>query len=219
MSRCLPLLAASLLVLVGCTAGPRTVPDERAQAWEDLRAELEALEQWRAEGRLVVRTEADGGQAAFTWVERADGTFRLRLAGPWGQGAAHLTGGGGRAELVTADDLRYIAGDAHRLLAGVYGWDIPVGGLRTWLIGLPGGGAEFTLDRFGRLETLDWRDWHIEYGRYRLVEQGLDLPAVLTATRDDGATEVRVAVSSWQLGVGDESPAPGSSIPLMGGDH
>lgn len=209
---------ALLLAGAGCAIEPRPVPDERNAAWDELRAQLEQLEQWRAEGRLVVREE--GTPASFTWVERPDGSFELRLAGPWGQGAARLSGGRGRATLVTADDLRYTAGDAQRLLARVYGWDIPVSGLRQWLLGLPGPEADYTLDRFGRLETLNWRDWHIEYGRYRLTDEGLDMPAVLTATRSGGDSEIRVAIQSWRLSpdTPDQSP-PRSPVPLMGGSR
>lgn len=211
------LVALALVLVAGCAAGPRPVPDERTRAWTELRAELEALDQWQAEGRLVVRDGRDGNPAGFTWIERPDGGFQLRLSGPWGQGVARLTGGAGRAELVTAEGMRYTAGDAHQLLAGVYGWDIPVAGLRRWLLGLPGPDATYTLDRFGRLETLDWRDWHIEYGRYRLVDEGLDMPAVLTASRAGGDTEIRVAIHEWRLGPGKpDAPGGESPIPLMG---
>ncbi len=214
----LAVVCALLLALGGCAIEPRPVPDERDEAWDSLRAELDRLEHWRAEGRLVVRDGRDGTPANFTWIERADGSFELQLAGPWGQGAARLSGGTGRAELVTADDLRYTARDAQRLLTRVYGWDIPVAGLRQWLIVLPGPDAEYTLDRFGRLESLEWDGWQIAYGRYRLADEGLDMPAVLTASHESGDSEVRVAVQSWRLG--EQAPAPSrprSPVPLMGG--
>jgi outer membrane lipoprotein LolB len=210
-------VAVALVLMAGCATGPRPVPDERTRAWAELRGELEALDQWQAEGRIVVRDGGDGTPAGFTWIEHPDGGFQLRLSGPWGQGVARLTGGAGRAELVTAEGARYTAVDAHQLLSDVYGWDIPVAGLRRWLLGLPGPDAEHTLDRFGRLETLDWHDWRIKYGRYRLVENGLDMPAVLTAAKAGGDTEVRVAIHEWRLGSNKpDAPTRGSPIPLMG---
>lgn len=210
-------IVLAVLLGAGCAA-QRPVPADREAAGQALRAELRAFHAWRAEGRLVVRTRDDGGQAGFTWIERPDGGFRLRLAGPWGQGAARLQGGRGRAELVTGDGYRYTGPDARALLAGVYGWEIPVNGLRRWLLGLPDADADFTLDRFGRLATLDWHEWHVEYRRYRRVD-GLDLPAVLMATARGGQTEVRVAIDSWRLGTGQdqEAPVPDSPVPLMGG--
>lgn len=209
-------LAVLALALAGCTAGPRPLPDDPEAAWGSLRARVQALDAWRAEGRLVVRSGTDGGQVAFTWIERPDGTFAMRMAGPWGQGVARLTGGDSRAELRAADGTRYVAADAGALLAGVYGWDVPVAGLRRWLVGLPGAGADYSLDRFGRLATLGWRDWRVEYRRYRQVD-GIDLPAVLVAARAGDGTEIRVATDRWRLGAsgGDARPAD-SPVPLIG---
>lgn len=204
------------IALAGCAAGPRTQPDDPEAAWASLREGLQALDAWRAEGRLVVRSGDDGGQAAFTWIERADGTFGVRMAGPWGQGAARLTGGDGGAQLRAADGARYVDADAGELLAGVYGWDIPVAGLRRWLVGLPGAGADYTLDGFGRVATLGWQDWRVEYRRYRQVD-GIDLPAVLTASRADDGTEIRVAIDGWRFGAaGGDARPPDSPVPLIG---
>lgn len=205
-----------VVALAGCAAGPRPLPDDRAAAWESMRARLQALDTWRAEGRLVVRSGNEGGQVAFTWIERPDGTFALRMAGPWGQGAARLSGGDGRAELHAADGARYVAGDARELLAGVYGWDVPVAGLRRWLIGLPGAETDYTLDRFGRVATLAWQEWRVDYRRYRQVGD-LDVPAALTAARTGDGTEIRVAIDTWRLGAGggDRRPAD-SPVPLIG---
>lgn len=212
----LPVLCLAVL-LAGCAAGPRPLPDDRQAAWQELRARLEALEGWHAEGRLSVRMDGDGGQAGFTWVETRDAGFQLRLSGPWGQGAARLRGGDGAAELRSGDGYRYAGDDARSLLARVYGWDIPVAGLRSWLIGLPADGADYTLDRFGRLATLDRGGWHIEYRRYRRVGD-LDLPAVLRARNAAADTEVRVVVDDWRPGSADgDAPGPTSPVPLMGG--
>lgn len=204
-----------LLALGACTTAPRPVPDDRVVAWERTRARLDTLDTWLAEGRLAVRTADDGGQARFTWRELDGERFALRLAGPWGQGAARLDGAHGSAELQTADGQRFAGPDARALLLAVYGWDIPVDALRRWLIGLPTAGADYRLDRFGRIAALTWRDWALEYRRYR-QRDGVDLPALLVARRDDDGVELRVAVDSWRLGA-DDAPVPESPVPLIGG--
>ncbi|MDX1609884.1 MAG: lipoprotein insertase outer membrane protein LolB [Halofilum sp. (in: g-proteobacteria)] len=209
------LVLSAALLLGACTTGPRPLPDDRERAWDEARAQLRALDGWRAEGRLAVRTPDDGAQAHFTWQESADGRFALRLAGPWGQGAARLVGGAGQARLDTGEGREYSGPDARELLFAVYGWDIPVAALRRWLIGLPGDDAEYTLDRFGRVATLDWRDWSLEYRRYR-QQDGLDLPALLIARRAADGVALRMAVDSWQLG-GQPAAVPDSPVPLMGG--
>ena len=214
--RRLLLLLPGLLLVGACAVGPRPVPDDRGSAWQETRARLAALDAWYAEGRLAVRTGSDGGQAHFTWRERNGERFSLRLAGPWGQGAARLEGGAGRAELLAADGRRFAGPDARALLLGVYGWDIPVDALRRWLIGLPTRGADYRLDRFGRIATLQWQDWSLEYRRYR-QRDGLDLPALLVARRGDTEVELRVAVDRWRLGGEEQTPVPESPVPLFGG--
>lgn len=211
------LLPALLLAaaLSGCATGPRAVPDQRTDAWQRNRAQLAALDDWRAEGRLAVRTPDGGGQAHFTWRENEGDQFSLRLGGPWGQGAARLAGTSSMVELQAADGRRFIGPDARDLLFAVYGWDIPVGALRQWLLGLPTPDADYRLDRFGRVISLQWRDWSLEYRRYR-QRDGIDLPAVLVAERTVDQVELRVAIDRWQLS-GDTAPVPESPVPLIGG--
>lgn len=208
-------LLAVVVLLVGCTTAPRPVPDERQAAWAENRAALAGLEQWRAEGRLVVRAPEGGGQAHFTWREHGADGFSLRLGGPWGQGAARLDGRGDQVLLLAADGRRFVGPDARELLVSVYGWDIPVAALRRWLIGLPSDGADYRLDRFGRVASLQWRDWSLDYRRYR-QRDGIDLPAMLVARRGGDGVELRVAVDSWQLG-DVPGTAPESPVPLIGG--
>ena len=208
-------MLVAALGVAGCATGPRPVPEDTEGAWRDHREQLRSLERWRAEGRLSVRTGTEGGQASFVWIEEGAGGFRLRLSGPWGQGGARLQGGGSRATLVAADGQRFVGRDARGLLSALYGWEIPVGPLRRWLIGLPTDGAAYTLDRFGRLETLDWRGWRLDYGRYRRAGE-FELPAVLKARHAATDTEVRVAVDAWRTDT-EGTPAPESPVPLIGG--
>ena len=210
-------LFVGVAVLAACATGPRSVPGDREAAWSDQRERLEALSGWRAEGRLAVRTRDDAGNANFVWIEEGEDRFRLRLEGPLGQGGGRLVVDGAQAVLTTGDGQRYASPDAGRLLDELYGWDIPVAGLRQWLVGLPGADADYELDRFGRITSLEWRGWRIEYRRYRQVDD-LDLPATLVATRTDSGTEIRVAIDQWAPEASDQPPSEdGSTIPLMGG--
>lgn len=206
----------AIAMLAGCATGPRAVPDERDDAWQQNRARLSALDQWRAEGRMAVNAANDGGQAHFTWRETEGDRYSLRLGGPWGQGAARLAGTGSRVELLAADGRRFVGPDARELLIAVYGWDIPVSALRQWLVGLPTENSEYRLDRFGRVVSLQWRDWSLEYRRYR-QHDGLDLPAVIVAERAGDGLWLRVAVDRWHLS-GDTVPVPESPVPLIGGE-
>jgi len=211
-------VVAALLMLGACALQPREVPDDPEAAWQDLRERLEAMDAWRADGRLSVRMEDDSGSASFDWRERLEGGFTLHLSGPWGQGMARLRADNGRAVLDAGDDRVYTGTDAALLLHDLYGWDIPVDGLRRWLVGLPaddGGAASYELDAFGRLSRMSWRDWEIDYLRYGQVD-GLDLPTRLEARRTDGATRVRVAIDRWRLTEDADADRDGSGVPLIG---
>jgi len=216
--RCrIAVLCVCTTLLAACATGPRSVPGDREVAWSEQRERLEALSGWRAKGRLAVRTPDDAGNANFVWVEAGDEHFRLRLEGPLGQGGGRLVVDGEQAVLTTGNGQRFAGADAGRLLDELYGWDIPVTGLRHWLLGLPGADADYELDRFGRITNLDWRGWRIEYRRYRQVGD-LDLPATLVASNADSATEIRVAIDQWEPQSNEQAPSEeGSTVPLMGG--
>lgn len=208
-------VVALALLLAGCASTRQAAPDPES-TWQERRARLQALDEWQADGRLSVRVERDGGQANFTWIQ-AGGTYRLRLTGPWGQGGAVLEAGQGAAELDAAEGRHYRGANARSLLASVYGWDIPVGGLRYWLVGLPGEGNEYSLDRFGRLDRLTWNEWEIVYESYRRI-QGVELPTDIRVERD-AETRVNIAIDEWGVGgdASDDGDGIDSPVPLMGG--
>jgi len=217
--RCLLVLASLALVVVGCAPAPRKPADDPQQRWQARQQQLRGFDRWRAEGRLSIDRGGDGRQAYFAWHQRGE-RFRLRLTGPWGQGVGVIEAGPSGAQLDLGDGERYRGPDARRVLASVYGWDIPVSGLRYWLVGLARDGAKPALDRFGRLARLEWQGWRIEYEAYREVA-GVELPSRLRARRGD-AVEIRVAIHDWALpgasGDGDsDAPDPASDGPMMGG--
>lgn len=212
------ILGAALLPACGLLPEPRTVPDDRELAWMDLQDRLQALDGWQAAGRFNVQMADEGGSASFDWREHPDGRFSLRLSGPWGQGVARLSGDDDRVRLDTGNGHVVHGTDAALLLRDLYGWDVPVAGLRRWLIGLPTGDAgsdSYSLDRFGRLEELRWRDWEIRYRRFGQVDD-LDLPVNLIARRADGEARLRIAVDHWQPGEVDPADGAGSGVPLIG---
>lgn len=218
------LIAMAALIAACAYQGPRERPADREQAWQELRAALADLDTWRAQGRMSVRTAGDGGSAGFDWREQGADRFELRLSGPWGQGVARLSGTPNGAVLDEGNGRILRGRDAGRLLRRAYDWNIPVSQLRRWLIGLPAAEeaeVSYTLDVYGRLETLDWEDWQITYGRYR-QQDDLDLPAELTIANSAEAVRIRVAIDDWDLDTPEQDQDEpgeddGSGVPLIGG--
>lgn len=187
---------------LSCTVVPPRPPAAELEArWSAHAAVLAPLSQWTLRGRLAVRTDDRGGQAALSWRREAD-RHAIRLNGPFGQGAVRITQDAGGARLIDAAAREYQAATAEELLYLYTGWQLPVGKLEWWVRGLPAPGAdpERGLDEAGRLRRLRQHGWEVRYESYQRVA-GVDLPALLTLSRpadaDHPAMEARLVIESW----------------------
>jgi outer membrane lipoprotein LolB len=187
-------------LLTGCAAVPGAVaPSADALAqFEAHRELLASIEDWTAGGRLSLTVSEESWSARVDWTQRGQAS-RLRLSGPFGQGAAELLMRPGAAELRTADDHRYSAETPEDLMVEHVGWSIPLDGLRYWLLGLPEPEVEpavLELDDRGRISRLEQSGWTVRYLRYQSVG-ALEMPARLDfeSPRVNG----KLAVTRWEL--------------------
>jgi outer membrane lipoprotein LolB len=173
------------------------VPSAPPAVWLAHQAAIAGLSDWRAQGRVAIRNQTDGWNAAFDWAQTG-ATWRLRLRGPFGQGGAELHSDGDLVWLQREDRPPLYARDIDRLLAEETGWQLPVRGLRDWLRGIPvaGRAAQLHWDDRGLLQTLQQDGWDIAYRQYREVG-GQRLPDRLQLSRD--ALRVKLVVDEWQL--------------------
>lgn len=189
-----------LLVLVlegGCATRPTALAPEAEPAWLEHRAALEGLHDWQVQGRVALRTEDEGWSASFDWQQRGE-NYRIRLRGPFGQGAVELRGGQHGVWLKRADQPPVFALNPEALLQQQTGWQLPVTGLVAWLRGLPGSDGDPVIqwDTQGRLLHIGQNGWLIDYQRY--LEKGdLSLPEKLRLTRD--SIQVRLIVDDWRI--------------------
>ena len=159
----------------------------------------DVVENWRALGKLGVRSGEQVFSAAFDWRQTRE-RFQLRLAGPLGQGALQLTGGSSVVELLTASGKRRTAPSVEALLDRELGMKLPASSLRHWITGrvrpvVPV--DEWALDEHGRLTSLSQQGWTLEY-RYPEESGRGSLPRRITLRSND--LVLRVVIRDWQTG-------------------
>jgi len=186
-----------LLVISGCATQPSITPPADEAVWLAHQARAQALTTWQVRGRVAISREQEGWNASFDWQQREE-EFRIRLRGPFGQGAIELHGSPAGVWLKQKDRPPVYARDAEALLAAETGWRLPVAGMSSWLRGLPemDATATFDWDAEGHLRHLTQSNWEIDYRRYQVVD-GMPLPDRLRLSRD--ALRVKVVIDHWQI--------------------
>ena len=187
---------AGFLVLSGCATRPPVSPADSEASWLVHQAALETLTHWRVQGRIAVRTDSEGWSAHFDWKQRGE-DYRIRVRGPFGQGAVELQGNDLGVWLKRTDQPPVFALNPEALLERETGWQLPVAGLSSWLRGLPvpGGQPNIAWDTQGRLLKIEQNGWQISYSRY-LVQSDLQLPEKLRMQRD--SLQVKFIIDVWQ---------------------
>ncbi len=192
------LWAGLLLNLVACATLPPPGSKRMPADWPARQAVLSSIKHFELSGRFGASNEEGAWQGSLQWRQQ-DGEYLITLSGPLGSGSMELRGDNGHATLRTADDAIYMAADADDLLLQHVGWDLPVSGLRYWLLGQPApynGGSEMEFDAAGRLQRLKQAGWNIQFRRYRQVN-GIELPAKVFL--DNPYFQVRLVVERWLL--------------------
>ena len=196
------ILAATLVALSGCALlrpqsgefpGSRASPKVQAQ-WNMRINELHHLDQFVLQGRIA--SGALGFKADLRWKQLPGGRFELRLAGPFGAGAAELSGDVRRVQVRTGDDAPVVTANPEAWLEEALGVRLPVSGLRWWVMGLPAPGQAKTvqLDSAGRALRIVQNGWELDYPEYR-SSGGIDLPRRIEARNGD--TRVLVLADTW----------------------
>jgi len=191
-----PVLWSCLFFVTACAVRP-PIPEPAAEAaWLLHRSSVVALTHWQVTGRVAVRAEDDGWNANFDWQQQGD-EYRIRLRGPFGQGAVELHGNSAGVWLKRADQPAVFAVDAETLLVRETGWRLPVSGLGSWLRGLPLDGVDshYQWDEQGRLSRIEQNGWQIDYARYQ-QSGSFDLPVRLRLERD--SLQVKFVIDGWQ---------------------
>jgi outer membrane lipoprotein LolB len=176
-----------LVVVAGCAAprAPQALPASNA-----------GIDTFSLTGRVAVKLEQRGYSAKLSWRHAAAGD-RLRLLSPVGSVIAEIEADASGAMLTTGDKKVYRSGDVQALTREVLGWDLPLEGLRHWVVGR----AEPVLpvqaeqrDVRGRLTRLTQNDWRISFLAYAGDSA---LPARMALAYD--RLSLRLIIDRWDL--------------------
>ena len=193
-------LCAILLVLAACASvreppAPSLSDAARQQAWETHLAHLGAMSTWGLKGRVAGKSDSEGFQAGVHW-EQYPQSFSIDLHGPLGGKTAAISGRAGKVEVQTSGGEHYLAEEPETLLQDLFGYALPVTGLRYWVRGIPSPGRQvlsLELDARGRLKHLSQAGWSIDYNRYHEGSPALPALIEISGTRLDA----KIIVDQW----------------------
>jgi len=193
--RLVALVTAALLA--ACESTPEIVPvDDPERAWVAHQAVLAAIDRWNTVGKIGVQSAEDSWSAGIQWRQDRE-SYDIRLRGPLGQGLMALRGRPGEVEMQTPDDV-FRARTAEELMQMHAGWQVPLNGLRYWILGRPDPDAPvdaYTLDAAGRLAELHQQGWLIQIDRYGAFD-GTDLPTRMTL--ENARVRAKLVLRSWE---------------------
>lgn len=187
---------ASLVVLAlaqGCATRPLATSPEALAAWSQHRSDVGGIQRFTLQGRFAAGG-IFGTKGQVFWAQIGE-DYQVRLWGPFGAGAIQLSGNQNQAEIRSADETLQTT-DPERELRHRFGWTLPVGQLRWWVLGVPAptGKSGLQLDDQGRLLALEQAGWTLEYQEYQLVD-GRQLPRKLALANDEFT--LKLVVDQW----------------------
>lgn len=187
---------APLLLLGACvTRGVQELPP--LESWQQRTDVLARLESWTLRGRIGIRTADDASSGNLSWNQYRR-TFDAQIDGPLGVGGVRLVGSpdavtlsGSKVETVTVSDPEVE-------LWRQTGLQVPIEGLRYWLLGIPisGAPAALTLNDDQVAEVIEQSGWTIRYEEYRRWSVNL-LPRRVVA--QSGDTRLTIIVRDWDI--------------------
>lgn len=169
-------LATSLWVVMSLLAcsGLRDLPvtDESYQSWARYQAQLSTFNSWDIHARAAIFVEQEVYQVGINW-QREINNFVIVIEAPFGQGVFRIESNlqvdeQPPVKISLPDGQVYFDESVEALLTRVFGWSIPVSGLRSWIKGLALVDTDYSFDlqADGRLKSLRQDDWSIRYLDY-----------------------------------------------------
>lgn len=173
------------ILLAGCATSPVTV---QRPAQPDA--------PFAFNGRVSVKQGERRESASVRWVHQA-AEDEILLQTPLGQTLARLRRDAHEVTLEAAG-RHYVAQDMESLMQQSLGWQLPLSGLRYWVMALPAPEGEVSIERAtnGQVSLLRQQGWEIAYTRYA-AEAPDALPLRLKLRREE--MEVLLVIHEWEM--------------------
>ncbi len=193
-----------VMSLVACSSLPDIpVTDESYQIWAGHRAQLSKLNNWQIHARAAISVEQEVYQVGINWQREID-RFVIVIEAPFGQGVFRVesnpqANGQPPMMLSLPDGQVFYDDSVEALLIKVFGWPIPVSGLKWWIKGLPLPDTDYSFDLLGdgRLKTLRQDQWVVNYLDYFAPDTATSsLPRKIYLKHPDLA--LKIVIERWQ---------------------
>jgi outer membrane lipoprotein LolB len=201
MIRHLRLFAVALpLLLAACAPAVRMKGDAaQLDAQRAREQQLANASHWTLQGRLSISDgSGHGGAGGFTWRQDGD-RYTFEIRGPAISGTNfRLTGGPDGALLEGMREGPLRGPDAEALMRKAVGWEVPLGDLRAWVLGLraDSGAAELEFGSDHLPALLQQDGWTVDYREWDATHQP-PLPKKVFAQKLP--YKVRLSIESWQF--------------------
>ena len=188
------LLATLTTFLAGCATQTGTIVANAD--WEQRRATLAALNEFKADGKIALRTSERAESASMIWVQSGDSSY-VNLSGPLGTGATNLRSDGKTVTITRNEDTLSYDADSYETLDE---FGIPVGTVGYWARGIPD--PSLVIDAISvegnLLRSLAQSGWTITYTGYDYFGS-FTLPTRLQLSKGDSL--VKIFLYDWSLPV------------------
>ena len=157
--------------------------------------QLYASKAWTLEGRIAVKSGNEGWSANLFW-EHDGGQERLRLYGPFGQGAVSIILQNQMIYINEGNGVVNSSRDPEELLTRKLGFSVPLGSLRYWVLGLPAPDISYQaeLDDKGGLKGFQQQAWVLGFENFENVG---NFVMTQKMTIQGSQVRLRLVVDEW----------------------
>lgn len=196
------LLLLPYTLLVGCSTVPKGSDKLFSLPYENHAKQLQITANWNFNGKIALINANKVTQANIEWSQSHD-EFNIQLSGPLKLESVALRGNSKSVNLTENGKITNTAESAEQLMQQNLGWELPITGLKYWILGVPKPNVAIehkSLDNYGLIQELKQQGWIIRYNNY-LVFNKVRLPNKILLERKHGNSTIRVkfAIRYWEI--------------------